>query len=372
MVSQDAVYLPPSPEWDYVTVKWAGNNLDGSPVTGTISLEMNGPGPFLDDDPNVPIVVFRKTITVNITSRTFVVAGTSITVGYAEAKIPAYNDVDVAGSNATYTLNENFPGGRKGVVFAAELGLPDNTIWLNRITPVTPTPGTPISVVYYADFVELMERVQYLEENGTPGGGGEGGAGESPQLRNSGTHIQWKYPSQTVWTNLVPLTDITGAPGAASTVAGPAGDNVQLRIDNGFVQWKLTQAQAWTNLVALSAITGPKGDNSTVPGPTGDSVQLRVSGGQIQWKPTQSSTWTNIIAIEDLRGQQGQPGDPTTVDNGAIPQAKVNGLVEALTARVTNVKGVTGLWQGTQAEYDAIDPKSATTIYFITAEKEIL
>lgn len=39
----------------------------------------------------------------------------------------------------------------------------------------------------------------------------------------------------------------------------------------------------------------------------------------------------------------------------------------APTGAVINIQGVTGMWAGTQADYDAIATKSPTTVYVITS-----
>lgn len=49
-----------------------------------------------------------------------------------------------------------------------------------------------------------------------------------------------------------------------------------------------------------------------------------------------------------------------------IPQSKIQGLQTALNAKVSTSDTVTQLWSGTQAQYNAINPKSPTTLYVIT------
>lgn len=45
--------------------------------------------------------------------------------------------------------------------------------------------------------------------------------------------------------------------------------------------------------------------------------------------------------------------------------SKTTGLQAALDAKVAGLNGATGLWIGTQAQYDAVSPKVATVVYAI-------
>jgi hypothetical protein len=49
----------------------------------------------------------------------------------------------------------------------------------------------------------------------------------------------------------------------------------------------------------------------------------------------------------------------------SIVESDVTNLVTDLNAKVTNVQGVTGIWTGNQAAYDAIGSKTSTTLYVI-------
>lgn len=57
--------------------------------------------------------------------------------------------------------------------------------------------------------------------------------------------------------------------------------------------------------------------------------------------------------------------DDGTLKDG-IPQSKIQGLQTSLSAKVSTTGGVTAIWSGTQAQYDAIGNKVATTLYVIT------
>lgn len=164
----------PSPDWNLITLKWAGAYLDGTPATGNLSITYGG-GVMLDDDATTPMNIYPKTIVVPLTTLSVLIDGAPKEVGYAEVQVPATNDPDIDGAGGTYTLTENLTGvtsGRKDVSFPVDIGAPGGVIWLNKIIPTAPAPGTPIQVVYWADFDALETRVADLEL----GGGGGGGA----------------------------------------------------------------------------------------------------------------------------------------------------------------------------------------------------
>ena len=95
---------------------------------------------------------------------------------------------------------------------------------------------------------------------------GESGGqdGREVELRNNGTHIQWRYAGEddSAWRDLVALDAITGGSGAD----GADGREVELRVDGGYIQWRYAGGE-WQNLIALSALQGIKGDKGD-PGDT--------------------------------------------------------------------------------------------------------
>ena len=56
--------------------------------------------------------------------------------------------------------------------------------------------------------------------------------------------MQWKYGSEVNWTNLIPLTDITG----------PEGAEVQLQKSATHIQWKRTDEATWVDLTCFLLI----------------------------------------------------------------------------------------------------------------------
>lgn len=163
----------PSPDFDLITLKWAGTYLDGAPAQGSLQLTYGG-GVMLDDDLATPINIFPKQIVAPITTLSVLIGGEMKEVGYAEFKVPATNDPDIDGGGGTYSMTESLLDVSTGrtVTFPVDVNAPDGIIWLNKIIPTTPAAGAPISVVYWDDFQSLEARVANIEAGG---GGGEGG-----------------------------------------------------------------------------------------------------------------------------------------------------------------------------------------------------
>ena len=160
----------PTPDWDLVTLKWAGVYLDGTPARGSLHLDYNGTV-MLDDDPELPINIFRRRLTAQLTTTQIMIDGQQREVGYAEFQVPASNDPDITGGGGTYTLTEELVGGggRGSFSFVADIAAPNRTIWLNKILPTAPSSGQVLPVVYFADFEALEQRVTAVETGGTGG-----------------------------------------------------------------------------------------------------------------------------------------------------------------------------------------------------------
>lgn len=84
---------------------------------------------------------------------------------------------------------------------------------------------------------------------------------------------------------------------APGTSGGTPGKSPILRLAAGYLQWKYPDDDYWTDLLPLSSITGP-------------TIQMRVHNGQIQSKLTVDTEWTTLVTLDELRGEQGQPGQP--------------------------------------------------------------
>lgn len=189
-----APFQKPSPDWDMVTLVWAGTYLDGTPATGTIEIQYEGAGPMLDDDPAFPLSIFSAKVSIPIASTTLLIGGESRTVGYVSVSVPASNDPDIQGGGGTYRFSEVLTrgGGRLDVSFVADKDTPGGVIHLNKVPAAQSTPGEPVTVVYYADFTALKSRVDTLEAE-DPGAGLPTQSGHAGHvLTTDGTAAAWE------------------------------------------------------------------------------------------------------------------------------------------------------------------------------------
>lgn len=113
------------------------------------------------------------------------------------------------------------------------------------------------------------------------GGGGSGTPGKDGreiQIQNNGTAIQWRYVGDVSWTDLVQLSDITGAKG------DPGEDGITPTIrENG--NWYLGEEDTGKPSRGEKGNPGDKGD----PGPTGATPNIQI--GTVQTlEPGQQAT----------------------------------------------------------------------------------
>lgn len=103
-----------------------------------------------------------------------------------------------------------------------------------------------------------------------------GTGGREVEFRNNGSSLQWRYvgESDDAYRDLVSLAELTGNDGAD-------GKQVELRVYNGFVQWKYSDDSVWNNLIALSDLKGEKGDKGD-KGDTGDKGDPGETGAHGQ------------------------------------------------------------------------------------------
>ena len=143
------------------------------------------------------------------------------------------------------------------------------------------------------------------------GGGGSGTPGKDGreiQIQNNGTAIQWRYVGDESWTDLVQLSDITGAKG------DPGEDGITPTIEeNG--NWYLGDEDTG------KPSRGDKGD----PGPTGATPNIQI--GTVQTlepgqQATASMTGTPenpILNIGIPKGEKGDPGESSEEDPYTLP-----------------------------------------------------
>lgn len=165
----------PTPDFDYVTIEWRGNRLDGAALTGKLRIKPNATGPMKDPQATMPVESFPVEFVVNINATQQMIpnaVGTPVqtNVGYASFELPVSNDPDIAGSGFTYTVTEEFDGGVTGRTYTlfVDKDAPGGLIRLQDITPTSPTPQQVISSVTIAAFDALEARVDVLEGTAAP------------------------------------------------------------------------------------------------------------------------------------------------------------------------------------------------------------
>ncbi len=159
-----------------------------------------------------------------------------------------------------------------------------------------------------------------------------------PEVRNSGTAIQWRYPAEEEWRDLVALTELRGAAGengkdgadgkngvdgkngldgkdgadgkdgidGKDGVDGINAKNIEVRRAESYIQWRY-EGEEWQNLVAIADIEGPAGQNGT-DGANGKTPEFRVSENILQWRYVDDEIWLNLYDLTALKGADGRDG----------------------------------------------------------------
>ena len=170
---------------------------------------------------------------------------------------------------------------------------------------------------------------------------------DSPEVRNNGTAIQWKYASESEWHDLVSIDELKGSAGEKGADGkdgtggkdgkdgldgkngvdgkdgadgkdgkngknGADGRSVEIKKTDSHIQWRQEGGQ-WQNLVALSDITGPSGQKGA-DGKDGKSPEFRVNESTLQWRYAGDEVWLNLYDLSSLRGSDGKT--PFIGENG--------------------------------------------------------
>ena len=180
-----------------------------------------------------------------------------------------------------------------------------------------------------------------------------------PEVRNNGTAIQWRYPAEEEWRDLVALTELRGAAGengkdgadgkngldgingadgkdsingadgkdGINGTDGKDGTNGKDGIDGKdginaksievqraatHIQWRY-EGDEWQNLVAIADITGPAGQKGS-DGANGKTPEFRVNENTLQWRYTGDEIWLNLYDLTALKGADGKT--PFIGENG--------------------------------------------------------
>lgn len=187
-----------------------------------------------------------------------------------------------------------------------------------------------------------------------------------PEVRNNGTAIQWRYPAEEEWRDLVALTELRGAAGengkdgtdgkngingtngkdgingvdgkdgadgqngidgkdgingidGKNGIDGINAKNIEVQRAESYIQWRY-EGDEWQNLVAIADIEGPAGQNGT-DGANGKTPEFRVSENILQWRYVDDEIWLNLYDLSVLKGLDGKDGadgkDGTNGQNGS-------------------------------------------------------
>ena len=185
------------------------------------------------------------------------------------------------------------------------------------------------------------------------------GAAALPEVRNNGTAIQWKYPAEEEWRDLVALSELRGAAGengkngtdgkngidgkdsvdgkngadgkdgvdgkngadgkdgingidgknginGKDGINGVNGKSIEVQRTTEYIQWRY-EGDEWQNLVAIADITGPTGQKGA-DGTDGKTPEFRVSENILQWRYVDDEIWLNLYDLTTLKGADGRDG----------------------------------------------------------------
>lgn len=103
---------------------------------------------------------------------------------------------------------------------------------------------------------------------------------------------------------------------------------------------------------------GPAGADSTVPGPAGPTGPAGPPGTDATVDARQ------ILTTAPLTGGGDLSADRTLAFSGTLAQVNA-GITDADVPAALN--GLVAVWKGTAAQYAAVSPKDANTVYLVTA-----
>ena len=164
--------------------------------------------------------------------------------------------------------------------------------------------------IYILTDVETSKFDDGGEVRGPKGEDGLNGAdGREVEFNVTNDFIQWRYTTDTVWTDLIALETLKGADGkdgidgkngkdGIDGINGIDGRELKLQVSNTAIQWRYDdQTSEWTDLISLDQLKGIDGQN----GVDGRPVELRINSGFIQWRISGESVWENLISTDDLK-----------------------------------------------------------------------
>lgn len=111
-----------------------------------------------------------------------------------------------------------------------------------------------------AQFIDLIDSIFNISDD-NPLQGTPGINGKTVMLRKDTGYLQWKYPDDETWANIVALSEITGPQGIAGE-RGLAGREIELQKGSTHIQYRYVGETGWIDLISIADITGPAGSYS--------------------------------------------------------------------------------------------------------------
>jgi len=232
-----------------------------------------------------------------------------------------------------------------------------STLVSNMLTEAQPV-GTP--VVYNSALFQVMGKVQPFNMSGQ-----NGADGKTPQIQVAAGYIQWKYTTDTVWQNLIALSNLQGA-------------SADMRVSNSAIQWKRSTDSQWTTLIGLDQLSGPAGPQGPqgaagatgAQGPKGDAGATGLTGPKGDTGPTGSTGATGPQGVKGDTGATGPSGPANTLNIGTVTtgnagtsaSATITGTSPSQTLSLTIPKGDVGAAgaQGVKGDTGPTGPKGDT------------
>ena len=170
-----------------------------------------------------------------------------------------------------------------------------------------------------------------------------------PEVRNNGTAIQWRYPAEEEWRDLVALSELRGAAGENGKNGTDGKDGVDGTDGKNGIDGKdgvdgKNGADGKDGIDGKNGADGKDGINGTdgkdgangkdgtdgkdgadgkdgINGVNGKSIEVQRTTEYIQWR-YEGDEWQNLVAIADITGPAGQKGADGT--DGKTPEFRVS------------------------------------------------
>lgn len=248
------------------------------------------------------------------------------------------NDMIVEDDNITFSwlLEENVTKYRGNIQFAFgaikpgdEAEDPDKNRWNTTInTDCTCLVGLKSTQQVAENNPDALVQIWAAIDELKAGGGGSGTPGKDGreiEIQNNGTAIQWRYAGDDDWTDLVQLSDITGAKG------DPGDNGITPHIgENG--NWYLGDEDTGKPSRGEKGNPGDKGEpgDKGDPGQTGETPNIKI--GTVQTlepgqQATASMTGTPENPLLNLgipKGEKGDPGEDAESGSSATPRQEMS------------------------------------------------